>query len=164
MFHEHARQEYCEESVLLWDNIQKYRTAPTYNTKLQLAHYIYNHFLSPEAPSDVNIKEGTSTYIWSIIETGQMDDDLFDSLEVEVEENLADIYCRFAVTQEYMDYIEEAKRANKHVRTRSSSMPNMNNVKNEPVSMNKRLSLMLSQSELVQGLRKLSLSPRSPKQ
>jgi hypothetical protein len=157
---EHARNEYCEESVLLWDCIQKYRTTTSYNTRLQLAHHIYNTFLSPEAQADVNIKEGTRTSIWTVIETGQFDDDMFDALEMEVEECLADIYCRFSVTDEYTDYMDQVKK-NKHIRTRSSSMPNVLKPLDTEVSeqTNKRFSLMLSPGDL---LRKLS--PRSPKQ
>ncbi|KAL0487726.1 hypothetical protein AKO1_000144 [Acrasis kona] len=121
LFKEHARQEYSDESVLLWECIQRYRSKQDRDTRQEISHYIFNTFLSPESVSSVNVNQHIVDLVWSRIDSCEFTDDTFNELEKEVEENLSDIHSRFITTPEYIEYMGLFKKKNR--RTRSFSLP-----------------------------------------
>jgi histone H3/H4 len=110
MLKEFARAEVSIENVRIWDAIQNYRTAPNYEERLQLAHHIYNTFLAPDAPMEVNITKKTIEAVWKNIEDGCMCEWLFDRVEKEVRECLEDMLKRFIQTEEYQSFMEQCKK------------------------------------------------------
>ncbi|KAL0491429.1 regulator of G-protein signaling [Acrasis kona] len=109
MMKDFARSECSAENIRIWDCIQLYRSSRDYEERMQIAHYIYNTFLSIDAPRPVNIKEIHKEKAWEQIETRRMVGNLFDNIEEAVRECLEDICTRFLRTKEYLEYIELAK-------------------------------------------------------
>jgi hypothetical protein len=107
LFVQYAKQTYSVESIRAWQAIQRYRKANMYEERQQLAHYIYNTFLAPNAPDDINIREAMKQSLWNDIESGFLTEYIFDELELEIEELLADIFDRFALTREYIEFMNE---------------------------------------------------------
>lgn len=155
MFIEHAKNEYNEESIKFWDAIQRYRKADNFEFRQQMAHHIYNTFLAPEAVTDVNVKEGTKQHVWEDIENGLLTEWLFDDLELEVEECLADIYGRFCLSDEYIEFMENHGIDQKKKGARSepsSSCPQSPSLLSYDSSTPRRMSI--SPRDLLCGLKK----------
>jgi hypothetical protein len=105
-----ARKEYSAENIFVWDNIQRYKRADDYLKRKNIALFIRDKFLNLDADMEVNITESSRLRIAIQIENEAFEPELFREAEAEVEECLADVYCRFIETQEYNQYILREKR------------------------------------------------------
>jgi hypothetical protein len=139
LFMAHAKFEFSDESVKCWEAVQRYRKAKDYGERQQVAHYIYNLFLAPDAQADVNIKESTKLAIWEHIDEGELLDHLFDQVELEVEENLADIFARFSSTQEYLEFMENHTPRKVEETPRPPSESSNDSITPRPMSISPRI-------------------------
>lgn len=109
IFLKFSKGEWSAENVILWENLQKFKQIIDPVKKIQFVKYIYNDFLTPNAPFEVNILESTKEQIYDDIEKQNIHEEIFNQIEIEIYMNLMDILQRFKETNSYNLFVTNEK-------------------------------------------------------
>ena len=101
-----ARGEYSIENLACFRDICRYKNADT-NRKYQYAKAIIDRYLQEDSPLEVNVPtELICPGIIGRIERKEYDNDLFATLEREIKSNLYDTFSRYALTDDFIIFVE----------------------------------------------------------
>ena len=94
-FRKFAQEEFSEENVLFWLEVQMFKTVPTERARRAIALRIYNKFVPPEADYGLNFSRAIVDECKSKLESSSVDSTLFDQCLGEVEITMNDTLDRF---------------------------------------------------------------------
>lgn len=121
-FQKFCKLEYSEENVLFFDQVMEYRTLKDPYLMHEMLKMIYDEFLSPTAPREVNVTKSMITTIADLLADKNVMDKItpsvLDTLENEVEVVLVDSFSRFEVSELYYEMVQFAQ---KHKTSQKSS-------------------------------------------
>jgi hypothetical protein len=104
-FKRFAIREVAEESILCYEAIEKYSLLAKDNERIALAKTIYDTFLVPGAPREINIHQKPVLYVKECIKTQNMKKDVFEEISYGLMDCMVDVYARFQSSPEYQEMI-----------------------------------------------------------
>lgn len=94
-FRKFAQEEFSEENVLFWLEVQMYKTVPSERARREIAKRIYDKFVPPEASMGLNFSKTVVDECKHKMEMPTVDSSLFDRCQAEVEITMNDTLERF---------------------------------------------------------------------
>lgn len=100
---EFSQSEWSSENLFYYDSVTKFQKSP----QLEEANRIFETFLNPNAPCEINIARSICIEIKKNIDSAVIAQDLFEASMNTVRTNLNDTYSRFITTNKYNNWKKE---------------------------------------------------------
>jgi hypothetical protein len=108
LFESFCKAEFSSENLLCYDDVQIYKNTPPLEL-LNRAHEIYNRYISFTAPIEVNVSGTHRKEVYTKIQEGSVDSELFADVERDLMQNMYDTFSRFCFSE---DFIKTTEREN----------------------------------------------------
>jgi hypothetical protein len=114
LFEKFASKEFSVENLYIKKDIKKYKNAVL--NKPQLAKFIFSTYLNGKSSLfEVNIENKFCNEIYHKIQKNDFPLNLFDSVETEIDRNMADTFSRFRFEKEYILALKSLEISNKEI-------------------------------------------------
>jgi hypothetical protein len=114
LFEKFASKEFSVENLYIKKDIKKYKAAVL--NKAQLAKFIFSTYLNGKSSLfEVNIENKYCHEIYQKIQKNDFSVNLFDSVESEIDRNMADTFSRFRFEKEYLLALKSLEFSNKEI-------------------------------------------------
>jgi hypothetical protein len=101
LFYNFARLEWATENALCYQDIQQFKKNPT----LEKAQSIYSMYCNGRLSElEINVTVSTCTDVYKIIQSGNVNPEMFKIIEDQIVSNMRDTFSRFRWTIEYKSY------------------------------------------------------------
>jgi hypothetical protein len=106
LFYNFSRLEWATENVLCYQDIQQFKKNSTLE-KAQSIYYMYCNGKLSEL--EINVTVSSCTELYKMIQSGNVNSEMFKSIEDQIVSNMRDTYSRFRWTIEYKSHVQSKK-------------------------------------------------------
>jgi hypothetical protein len=105
-----AKMDYCDECILLYDDIQRFKSCANTLERKNIAESINEKYFKHGSKYEVNMQESLKDGVKECVTREEVPADMFHAIETEMLNNIRDIYIRFSTNNSFEDDLVERNR------------------------------------------------------